>query len=179
MNTPSPLFHRAGSVKPWYAQTWPWLLMLGPALVILAGSYTCWLAFSRPDALVVDDYYQQGKAINQDLRRNQAATSLGLTSTLRYDPTAGKIIGTLTSFGKPVKGKIRLLLVHSTQPKKDIILEAEPDSQGEFSLALPMLEKTRWRVLIENEKRDWRLTGTWMWPQQSHMDISADIAALN
>jgi hypothetical protein len=65
------------NAKPWYAQRWPWLLMLGPVLVILAGSYTCWLAFSRQDALVVDDYYKQGRAINQDLRRDRVATAMG------------------------------------------------------------------------------------------------------
>lgn len=162
--------------KPWYAHRWPWFLMLGPFIVILAGSYTMWLAFTRQDALVVADYYVEGKAINQDLRRDRAATALGLTSTLRYDPAAGKLVGTLNSFGLPVTGKIKLHLVHSTQPEKDINLEAQPTAQGEFSLALPMLEKTRWQVLMENEARTWRLSGIWSWPQQQHIAIAADSA---
>jgi hypothetical protein len=37
-----------------------------------ASIYTC-LAMATPDALVVGDYYKQGKAINQDLRRDIVA----------------------------------------------------------------------------------------------------------
>ena len=66
------------TVTPWWRQRWPWLLMAGPAIVIVAGVYTGYLAFTRQDALVVGDYYKQGKAINQDLRRDRAATALGL-----------------------------------------------------------------------------------------------------
>jgi len=40
---------------PWYRHRWPWLIMLGPFLVVLAGSYTMWLAYSRQDALVVGE----------------------------------------------------------------------------------------------------------------------------
>ena len=82
--------------------------MLGPVLVIIAGTYTCWLAFTRPDALVVDDYYMQGKTINQDLRRDRAAATLGLDATLRYDPASARLRATLQSFGKPLTSAVRV-----------------------------------------------------------------------
>jgi hypothetical protein len=44
--------------------------MLGPSTVLAGGAFVAWLAIGHPDALVVDDYYKQGKAINQDLRRD-------------------------------------------------------------------------------------------------------------
>jgi len=39
-----------------------------------------------------------------------------------------------------------------------------------------MLERTHWQVLVENEKREWRLSGNWKWPQQKAIDIIADMA---
>lgn len=162
--------------KPWYGHRWPWFLMIGPVAVILAGLYTGWLAFSRPDALVVDDYYKQGKAINQDLRRDHVATSLGLSLSLRYDPAAGKLSGRLLSHGQPIAGALRIQLIHSTQPARDISRDAQPDQNGEFSVALPLLERARWQVQIENGHRDWRLSGVWKWPQQKNVDINADPA---
>lgn len=162
-------------VKPWYTHLWPWLLMLGPVAVLVAGSYTSWLAFSRPDALVVDDYYRQGKAINQDLRRDRAATTLGLVLALRYDPAAGVLTGNLRSFNTPVTGKIVLHLIHSTQPEKDIHLTLQPDTRGIFITTLPMLERTHWQVLLENESRDWRLSGAWAWPQQQQITIQTEL----
>lgn len=165
----------APNAKPWYAQAWPWLLMLGPVLVILAGAYTSWLAFSRQDAMVVDDYYKQGKAINQDLRRDRIATRMGLSFNGRYDAVAGKLHGRMMGFGVPLTGKIRIHLAHATQPEKDLKLDAQLDQRGEFEVALPMLERARWQVLIEGEQRDWRLNGVWHWPNQQLVDIKADL----
>lgn len=175
MNTATPFADRVNDSKPWYAHRWPWLLMLGPVAVILAGSYTIRLAFQNQDAMVVDDYYKQGKAINQDLRRDRVAAGMGLAVNWRYDPAAEKLHGTLLSFGMPVAGKVRIHLAHATQPEKDFKLEAEPDQYGKFSIDLPMLERARWQVLLESERRDWRLSGTWKWPQQQTLDIKADL----
>ena len=161
------------SGTPWYKHRWPWFLMIGPVAVILAGLYTGWLAFSQQDALVVDDYYKQGKAINQDLRRDQVAASLGLSLNLRYDPAAGRLNGRLLGDAGSVRSPVRVRLIHSTRPERDISLEAQPDQSGAFSIALPMLERARWQVQIENTQRDWRLYGTWMWPQEQTVEIKA------
>ena len=119
---------------PWYKHRWPWLLMAGPVAVLIAGFITMWISFSGADALVVDDYYKQGKAINQDLRRDRAAASLGLSLSLRYDAAAGKLVGQLQ--GVTDGAPLNLLLVHPTVPEKDIRLVAVPDSSGVFSVAI-------------------------------------------
>ncbi|HJW56165.1 MAG TPA: FixH family protein [Burkholderiaceae bacterium] len=164
----------ATNVKPWYRHIWPWLLILGPLSVVVAGSYTAWLAFSRQDALVVDDYYRRGQSINQDLRRDRVATGLELASMLRYDAAAGRLVGTVSSHGAPYTGRVFLHLVHSTQPEKDLNLEAQLDSHGEFSIALPMLEMANWQVLLENGSREWRLNGAWTWPHQKAVAMRAE-----
>ena len=165
------------TVTPWYRQRWPWLLMLGPFIIVLAGVYTGWLAFSHQDALVEGDYYTRGKAINQDLRRDNKASTLGLSATLGYDAANAMLSGTLLGHDKAQSGALLLHLAHATQPEKDIKLEVSTDAAGKFSVALPMLERTRWQVLIENAQRDWRLEGTWSWPVQHEIDIRADLAA--
>ena len=162
--------------RPWYEHRWPWLLMLGPFVVILAGVYTGYLAFSRQDALVVGDYYKQGKAINQDLRRERAASALGLAATRRYDAAHATLTGQVASAGQPYGAPVLLHLAHATQPEKDIKLEVQPDAQGKFSAPLPMFERTRWQVLVENQQRDWRLAGTWIWPAQRAIELRADPA---
>lgn len=175
MQTLSPSINRADSELPWYKHRWPWLLMAGPATVVVAGSITMWIAFTKQDAMVVDDYYKQGKAINQDLRRDKVASSLGMSFDARYDPASGELNGTLLGFGKPVAGNISIRLSHATQPEKDLQLLAVPDQNGDFSVNLPMLEMGRWDVLIEGEKRDWRLNGIWKWPQKKVLSLKADL----
>ena len=43
------------AARPWYKEPWPWLLMSGPAAVVLAGALTAWLAFAGADGLVAED----------------------------------------------------------------------------------------------------------------------------
>ena len=66
---------------PWYRQRWPWLLMLGPAIVVVAGIVTAVIAIETDDGLVADDYYKRGLAINQTLERAARTAVLGLTAT--------------------------------------------------------------------------------------------------
>lgn len=174
MQTHSAIRRKTTMTAPWYAHRWPWLLMLGPIIVIAAGVYTTWLAMSGQDALVVDDYYKQGKAINQDLRRDRVASSMRLAADLRYDAATGRLVGSMSSLGQPLGGRIHIRLVHSTLPDKDVQLVAQADQNGNFAVALPMLDMARWQVVIESEQRDWRLNGVWSWPQQKQVAIAAE-----
>ena len=159
---------------PWYKHRWPWLLMVGPGLSVVVGSFMGYIAFTRPDALVVGDYYKQGKAINQDLRRDTAASKLAMSTSLSYDVAQARLTGSVQSYGKAYQAPLQLHLAHATLPEKDIKLLVQPDAAGNFSVALLMLERSRWQVLVENNARDWRLSGIWTWPLQRSIALHAD-----
>lgn len=179
MSTAAPLLNSTRSVVPWYKHRWPWLLMLGPFLVVVAGSITMWIAMARQDALVVDDYYKQGKAINQDLRRDRVAADLGVHFAARYDTPTRMLKGSVSNTARQAVGKLNIRLIHSTMPEKDVTLMVQADAAGNFAVALPMLEMARWQVLVENEQRDWRLNGVWSWPAQQGLEIDADSVTKN
>ena len=168
------LHGQAPQAAPWYRHRWPWLLMLGPVVVVIAGVFTGWLAWTRQDAMVVDDYYKQGKAINHDLRRDRAASLLGMGFHMRYDDATHTLSGTLTRAGKGAAMPIRLHLTHATQPQKDVHLEVQPDANGHFQMRVPALQRTRWNVLVESALRDWRLAGAWHWPVAATLSLEAD-----
>jgi hypothetical protein len=158
--------------SPWYTHRWPWLLMLGPATVVVAGSVATWLALGHPDAMVVDDYYKQGKAINQDLRRDRAASAMQLAVHWRYE--GGRLQGRIESFGRPLAAPFAIRLAHPTLPQRDLSLLVRPDASGAFSVSLPVLEHTHWQVVVEGNQRDWRLAGRWIWPRQQELALVAD-----
>ena len=81
--------------RPWYMHRWPWILMAGPAVVVVAGIVTAWIAMTTSDGLVADDYYKQGLAVNQMLARNDAAAAMQLEARLRL--ADGRIELRLTS----------------------------------------------------------------------------------
>ena len=163
-------------LTPWYRHRWPWLLMAGPAIVVVAGFITMWISFSGADALVVDDYYKQGKAINQDLRRDHVAANLGLQFSLRYDAVSGKLLGQLTSSkGSQSAVPLTLMLVHPTMPNNDTKYKILPDQEGKIVILLPMLERAHWQVQLEDVARTGRLHGQWDWPQKINIDIQPQI----
>ena len=53
--------------KPWWRYGYVWMVIGGPAVVVVAGFYTLWLAISMPDPVLTEDYYQQGIDINKTL----------------------------------------------------------------------------------------------------------------
>ena len=165
------------AAAPWFRHRWPWFLMLGPFLVIVAGSYTSYLAVTRQDALVVGDYYKQGKAINQDLRRDRAAARMGMSASVRYDAANARLEGRVMSMGEPHTGSLILHLAHATIPEKDIRLPLQTGADGRFSIALPLLERSRWQVLIEDASRSWKLEGSWSWPASHEVVLVADAAS--
>ena len=57
---------------PWWTYGYVWLVISGPAAVVLAAIATVWLAVSRPETLVTPDYYRRGTEINKTLAAQQA-----------------------------------------------------------------------------------------------------------
>lgn len=81
------------SSLPWWKFGHVWLVLAGPAIVIVAGFYTLYLAIRTPDPVVSEDYYRQGMEINKTLEtpagslapaiqaRNHAATGVPSAAT--------------------------------------------------------------------------------------------------
>jgi hypothetical protein len=45
---------------PWYHYPWPWVAIAIPAVAVIGGLFTLYLALTHPDPLVVDDpQYQE------------------------------------------------------------------------------------------------------------------------
>ncbi len=53
--------------QPWWKYGHVWLVISGPALVVVASFITLYLAITRPDPLVDQDYYRKGIEINKTL----------------------------------------------------------------------------------------------------------------
>jgi hypothetical protein len=64
---------KSESSKPWYREPWPWILMAGPATVVVAGIATSVIAFKGADRVVADDPYKRAIEINRTLTREERA----------------------------------------------------------------------------------------------------------
>lgn len=149
--------------KPWYREPWPWLLALGPFIVVIAGIYTAWLAISTSDGLVTEDYYKKGLAVNQTIATSEQAGRLGLTVGVRM--TEGGFVARLAATDKTfaMPPQLVLTLSHPTRAGLDqsIVLKRE----GELYAGQLRLPKSgHWLVLVEDEAKSWRLMGNVVLP---------------
>lgn len=157
---------------PWYRQAWPWLLMLGPFVVVVAAFVTLWLAIRSNDGLVADDYYKQGLAINQTLARTERARDLQLGA--RVLMTGSDLVLTLAAReGVSLPSTLRLTFSHPTRSGMDRVVELQRVSAGRYQGALPTMPAGHWLVLLEDANSIWRLSGTGRLPDQREIDLGA------
>lgn len=148
----------AARTQPWYREPWPWILMAGPAIVVVAGIVTAWLAIRGEDGLVADDYYKQGLAINQSLGRRDAAERLGVQAEIQFADGRVRVI----LKNAAVRGTLILRLVHPTRAGMDQRLEMAVVQPDVYEGRVQALQPGRWHVMLED--RDWRLTDDWILP---------------
>jgi hypothetical protein len=139
-------------MRPWYRERWPWLLMAGPAAVLVAGAVTTWIAFASADGLVAEDYYKQGLGINRRLAREDAARKLGIAALIRLD--ASRVTVELTG-AKPEA--LFVHLAHATRAGHDVRLRLAPAGPGAYAAELPPLPPGRWRAALEDPRGAWRI----------------------
>jgi hypothetical protein len=139
-------------MKPWYRERWPWLLMAGPSLVLVAGALTTWIAFASADGLVAEDYYKQGMGINRQLAREDAARRLGISCEIRVEPEriAVKLHGSAPE-------AIFVHLAHATRAGHDVRLRLVPAGEGLYAGELAVLPPGRWRAVVEDPRGTWRI----------------------
>ena len=138
--------------QPWYREPWPWILMSGPAAVIVAGSITAWVAFASADGLVADDYYKRGLAINAVLKREQEAARRGIEATITRE--RDRISVRLSGAAPEV---LLLHLAHATRAGNDLSLRLERSADGAYRAALPPLAAGRWRAVVDDPRGEWRV----------------------
>ena len=74
---------------PWWKFGHVWLVFAGPAIVVLASFVTLYLAITRPDPVVSEDYYQQGIDINKTQGLNARSGNLAPALQARNHAATG------------------------------------------------------------------------------------------
>ncbi|HJY76427.1 MAG TPA: FixH family protein [Burkholderiales bacterium] len=137
---------------PWYRQLWPWLLISGPAAVLVAGAVTIWIAFASADGLVAEDYYKQGMAVNKILAREERASALGISleATLNGSKISIQLHGATPE-------ALFVHLAHATRAGHDQRLRLAPVRPGVYEAELSELPAGHWHIVVEDPRASWRI----------------------
>jgi hypothetical protein len=146
---------------PWYREPWPWILMSGPLIVVAAGLFTAWIAYTRGDPVLTEDYYLKGLAAPQTLASNARAQELGLHAAVRL--SADDVVSVTLSAGNDFlpPPTIRLTLSHPTRAGLDQTQTLHRDGDR-YRGRLHLPQSGHWLLLIENDASGaeaWRMLG--------------------
>jgi uncharacterized protein len=144
-------------VRPWYREPWPWFLMSLPAIAIVGGVATLAIALATDDGLVADDYYKQGLAVNQVLRREARARELGLSASASL--AGAEVRVTLRGATEALPG-LRLRLVHPTRAGRDQVVALRP-AEGVYQGRMTSANGEPRLLVLEDAAATWRITGSW------------------
>lgn len=161
------------SIKPWYREPWPWLLMAGPAAVIVAGAVTIWMAVASSDGLVAEDYYKRGLAINQTLQREAFAAQLGLRAEVRFSGDGRQVELMLQAREDAVLPEaLQLRVVHPTRDGRDARVLLRRAAAGSYQGTGPARTAGRWLLVLEDQQAVWRLDGAVVLPDQDKATLA-------
>lgn len=162
----------ASPVVPWYRHPWLWFVIAIPTLAVVFSLHFVYLAVVHRDAVVRDDWYEDGKSINNSFSRDEAALALGLVANMTFDDTTGEVLLTLNAKAPIEAPNIELNFVHSTQNGKDqkLVLQRLMGNSYRGQLAQPLDGVFQ----IELSTRDWRLAGTRRLPSQEGISLQPE-----
>ena len=164
------------SPLPWYRHRWPWFLMLGPFVVVVAGFLTAYIAFKSSDGLVDDDYYRKGLAVNQVTEREQAALRQGIRSEVMLSEKGDQIrIQLFVPEGVVLPEGLNLQLVHPTRAGVDRSLSFKHSGGGTYSVKLSGGLSGRWLATLEDVGQTWRLSGMWTLEQRPVLQLPGTV----
>jgi hypothetical protein len=146
--------------SPWYREPWPWFLIAGPAIVVVAAISTAVIAVKTDDGLVADDYYKRGLAINKAIARDERARALGLSATMRLNDARDRVRVLVRSGALPAEA-LRLTMSHATRAGLDQVVALRMSAPGVYEGTVRIPAEGTWSVRLEDERSTWRLSGRW------------------
>lgn len=136
---------------------WPVLLIAIPFAAVIFGIFMVTVALWFPDDLVVDDYYKDGMAINQNIDKQLLATELGVRASL-VSATDDNVVFRIDNV---IDNSVQLAIRHVTDSERDqtiMLLAGEVNEYIAVDASLEMLnEKGVWYLELSGQDERWKV----------------------
>lgn len=140
---------------PWYRERWPWLLISGPAIVVVAALGTAWLAVTSDDGVVADDYYKRGLVINREIERAGRGEALRMGAVLVLTPDGAVRLELSGAPDATVPTEVRVRFANATRAGLDRTVSLARVPDGTYAGRIEPLPNGRWHIAVETDA--WRL----------------------
>lgn len=161
--------------EPWFKQFWPWVLIALPLASVIAGLSTLFIAVQNQDALIVEKWQKDGKAIYADNSRMEVASRLGLSGKLSFDSLTGEVFLNLHSENEQFIPPEFLLvkIVHPTLVSRDQKIKLSAINLNRYRGQLDMALDIHKVIYISDEKDSWQIKVKHGFSGSDSIDFSA------
>lgn len=160
--------------RAWYKEPWPWIVMSGPAIVVVAGFYTFYLAVNTQDTLVTDDYYKEGKNIILKVERDEYAINHHISAQV-FMQNDMKGLMVLTKGKYDEKSALTLKFFHPTIGKYDLDVPLTQSANNPFQYTATLPERlpatNSWIVRLQDAQNRWRVESRWIVSQGNNINL--------
>ena len=136
---------------------WPVLLIAIPFAAVIFGIFMVTVALWFPDDLVVDDYYKDGMAINQNIDKQLLATELGVKASLVL-LSPERVVFKIENL---IDNTVQLALRHVTDSDRDQVIMLQAGATNEYAAdgqTLGMLnDKGVWYLELSGQDERWKV----------------------
>jgi hypothetical protein len=156
-------------VKPWYRQFWFWFVFSPLIYIVIMCSITVTIALKGADDVIIDNYYKEGRMINQALEQDKHAQALGLSGELRFDRTSGDVMLTIANIPADTKlmpDELLLMMGHPVKAAKDQLVVLKAISPGHYRGELHAEPDYSWYLTLypindleQRKAAPWTLSG--------------------
>ena len=165
-------------VAPWYRQFWFWFVF-GPLIfIIFMCAFTVSIALRGADDVVIDNYYKEGRMINQTLDQDKRAAELGLIALVKFELDRNRV---LVRFdhprmdGKPNPDKLLLNLSHPVKAAMDQLIVLNKIESNQYEGILKARPEYSWYMTLYSvEKFEDRNQAEWTLSGQIHFSVRHD-----
>jgi len=132
-----------------------------------------YLAVNTDDGLVIDDYYKEGLAINQNLQRDRTAAELGLSAQLTVEKSGDMVRlnfnkGALEQYPE----QLTLHFQHATHSGHDQILALVRAPEDQYIGYLKQaIREGVWHIMLTTDQ--WRLVDRVHWQNGLNINLTA------
>lgn len=156
-------------VKPWYRQFWFWFVFSPLIYIIIMCSITVTIALKGADDVIIDNYYKEGRMINQALGQDKRAQALRLGGELAFDRTSGEVLLTIANPPSDtvlMPDQLLLLMGHPVKAAKDQLVTLKAIAPGQYRGELLAEPDYAWYLtlypindLAQRNEAPWTLSG--------------------
>ncbi|NLW05048.1 MAG: FixH family protein [Pseudomonadaceae bacterium] len=155
--------------QPWYKNGMVWLAFSPAIAGVLTGLTLLTVGTINYDGTVNEDYYKEGRGINQSFDQDRLAQEKELEANLAFSDS--KLEMNLTGKLTPFPDQLVVLMENATRSSLDFSIPVQHLGSGRYLGNLPQKIEYDWDVKLYGPQKEWRLYGRGHFPLQQPLNL--------